>query len=124
LRRLLLEELLHRVTNTLATVIAITPQSLRTVENLKEGRQLFLWVLCAALTEAVDDKDKCDNYDRETNRGFDLVFSTVLPKVCERHRLWLCPVQEDSCGNNGRQQQRCHCISSSGHISETLLRRS
>jgi two-component sensor histidine kinase len=38
LQRLLLEELHHRVKNTLATVIAITSQSLRTAENLEEGR--------------------------------------------------------------------------------------
>jgi two-component sensor histidine kinase len=37
LQRLLLEELHHRVKNTLATVIAITSQSLRNAENLKEG---------------------------------------------------------------------------------------
>ena len=34
LQRLLLEELHHRVKNTLATVIAIASQSLRTAENL------------------------------------------------------------------------------------------
>ena len=38
LQRLLLEELHHRVKNTLATVIAITSQSLRTAETLDEGR--------------------------------------------------------------------------------------
>ena len=38
LQRLLLEELHHRVKNTLATVIAITSQSLRTAENLEQGR--------------------------------------------------------------------------------------
>lgn len=38
LERLLLEELHHRVKNTLATVIAITSQSLRNAENLDEGR--------------------------------------------------------------------------------------
>ena len=38
LQRLLLEELHHRVTNTLATVHAITSQSLRTAESLEEGR--------------------------------------------------------------------------------------
>jgi two-component sensor histidine kinase len=38
LQRLLLEELHHRVKNTLATVIAITSQSLRTAENLEKGR--------------------------------------------------------------------------------------
>ncbi len=37
LQRLLLEELHHRVKNTLATVIAITTQSLRNAPNLKEG---------------------------------------------------------------------------------------
>jgi two-component sensor histidine kinase len=37
LQRLLLEELHHRVKNTLATVIAITSQSLRSAANLKEG---------------------------------------------------------------------------------------
>lgn len=39
LQRLLLEELHHRVKNTLATVIAITSQSLRNAENLAEGRR-------------------------------------------------------------------------------------
>ena len=38
LQRLLLEELIHRVKNTLATVIGITSQSLRTAENLEQGR--------------------------------------------------------------------------------------
>ena len=38
LQRLLLRELHHRVKNTLATVIAITSQSLRTAHNLEEGR--------------------------------------------------------------------------------------
>ena len=38
LQRLLLQELHHRVKNTLATVIAITSQSLRTAKNLEEGR--------------------------------------------------------------------------------------
>lgn len=37
LQRLLLEELHHRVKNTLATVIAITSQSLRNAESLEEG---------------------------------------------------------------------------------------
>ena len=38
LQRLLLEELHHRVKNTLATVIAITSQSLRTSENMEQAR--------------------------------------------------------------------------------------
>jgi two-component sensor histidine kinase len=38
LQRLLLEELHHRVKNTLATVIGITSQSLRTADNLEDGR--------------------------------------------------------------------------------------
>lgn len=38
LQRLLLEELHHRVKNTLATVIAITSQSLRNAETLEKGR--------------------------------------------------------------------------------------
>jgi|SRR5438045_1011605 len=38
LQRLVLEELHHRVNNTLATVIAITSQSLRTAETLEQGR--------------------------------------------------------------------------------------
>ena len=38
LQRLLLEELHHRVKNTLATVIAITSQSLRNAASLEEGR--------------------------------------------------------------------------------------
>jgi two-component sensor histidine kinase len=39
LQRVLLEELHHRVKNTLAIVIAITSQSLRTAESLEHGRQ-------------------------------------------------------------------------------------
>ena len=39
LQRLLLEELHHRVKNTLATVLAITSQSLRTAESLEHGKQ-------------------------------------------------------------------------------------
>lgn len=38
LQHLLLEELHHRVKNTLATVIAITSQSLRTAKSLEKGR--------------------------------------------------------------------------------------
>lgn len=38
LQRLLLEELHHRVKNSLATVIGITSQTLRTAENLEQGR--------------------------------------------------------------------------------------
>jgi two-component sensor histidine kinase len=38
LQRLLLEELHHRVKNTLATVIAITSQSLRNAASLEDGR--------------------------------------------------------------------------------------
>src|SRR3954470_23519262 len=38
LQHLLLEELHHRVKNTLATVISITSQSLRTAETLEQGR--------------------------------------------------------------------------------------
>jgi PAS domain S-box-containing protein len=38
LQRLLLEELHHRVKNTLAIVIGITSQTLRTAEDLKQGR--------------------------------------------------------------------------------------
>jgi two-component sensor histidine kinase len=38
LQHLLLEELHHRVKNTLATVIGITSQSLRTAVNLEQGR--------------------------------------------------------------------------------------
>ena len=39
LQRVLLEELHHRVKNTLATVLAITSQSLRTAESLEHGRK-------------------------------------------------------------------------------------
>jgi two-component sensor histidine kinase len=38
LQHLLLEELHHRAKNTLATIIAITSQSLRTAETLEQGR--------------------------------------------------------------------------------------
>ena len=39
LQRLLLEELHHRVKNSLATVIAITSQSLRTATSIEHGAQ-------------------------------------------------------------------------------------
>ena len=39
LQRLLLEELHHRVKNTVATVMAITSQTLRSAENLAQGQQ-------------------------------------------------------------------------------------
>lgn len=39
IQRLVLEELHHRVKNTLATVMAITSQSLRTAKSLEDGRQ-------------------------------------------------------------------------------------
>jgi len=39
LQRILLEELHHRVKNTLATVMAIASQSLRTAESTEHGRQ-------------------------------------------------------------------------------------
>lgn len=47
LQRLLLEELHHRVKNTLATVIAITTQSLRNAANLKEGSEAVEFRLVA-----------------------------------------------------------------------------
>jgi two-component sensor histidine kinase len=42
LQRLLLEELHHRVKNTLATVIAITSQTLRTAKDLEHGQQAVI----------------------------------------------------------------------------------
>src|SRR6185436_11497667 len=39
LQRLLFEELHHRVKNTLATVMAITSQSLRTADSLEHGNR-------------------------------------------------------------------------------------
>jgi two-component sensor histidine kinase len=39
LQRIILEELHHRVKNTLATVVAITSQSLRTAKSLEHGRE-------------------------------------------------------------------------------------
>jgi two-component sensor histidine kinase len=53
LQRLLLEELHHRVKNTLTTVIAITSQSLRSADNLKDGR-LAVESRLAALGRAHD----------------------------------------------------------------------
>jgi two-component sensor histidine kinase len=53
LQRLLLEELHHRVKNTLATVIAITSQSLRTAGSLEQGR-LAVESRLAALGRAHD----------------------------------------------------------------------
>ena len=53
LQHLLLEELHHRVKNTLATVIAITSQSLRTAETLEQGR-LAVESRLAALGRAHD----------------------------------------------------------------------
>ena len=42
LQRLMLEELHHRIKNTLATVIAITSQSLRTATSIENGRQAVI----------------------------------------------------------------------------------
>lgn len=53
LQHLLLEELHHRVKNTLATVIAITSQSLRTAETLQQG-QLAVESRLVALGRAHD----------------------------------------------------------------------
>ncbi len=48
LQRLLLEELHHRVKNTLATVIGITSQSLRTADSLEDGHlPNAVWFLAA-----------------------------------------------------------------------------
>lgn len=47
LQRLLLEELHHKVKNTLATVLAITTQSLRSAESLEKGRQAVEFRLLA-----------------------------------------------------------------------------
>lgn len=47
LQRLLLEELHHRVKNTLATVIAITSQSLKNATSMEQGRQAIAHRLIA-----------------------------------------------------------------------------
>ncbi len=47
LQRLLLEELHHKVKNTLATVMAITTQSLRTATSLEHGREAIEYRLLA-----------------------------------------------------------------------------
>jgi two-component sensor histidine kinase len=47
LQRIVLEELHHRVKNTLANVLAITSQSLRTAESLEHGRQAIEFRLLA-----------------------------------------------------------------------------
>jgi two-component sensor histidine kinase len=47
LQRLLLEELHHRVKNTLATVMAITSQSLRNATNMEQGREAIAHRLIA-----------------------------------------------------------------------------
>ncbi len=47
LQRLLLEELHHRVKNTLATVMAITSQSLRNATSMEEGREAIAHRLIA-----------------------------------------------------------------------------
>ena len=46
LQRLLLEELHRRVKNTLATVMAITSQSLRAAKSMENGRRRRLRLLC------------------------------------------------------------------------------
>src|SRR5687767_7449215 len=53
LQRLLVEELHHRVKNTLATVMAITSQTLRTADTLESGR-LAVESRLAALGRAHD----------------------------------------------------------------------
>ena len=47
LQRLVLEELHHRVQNTLAMVMAITSQSLRTAKNLNDGKEAIEYRLRA-----------------------------------------------------------------------------
>lgn len=47
LQRLLLEELHHRVKNTLATVMAITSQSLRAANSVEDGRRAIEYRLVA-----------------------------------------------------------------------------
>jgi two-component sensor histidine kinase len=47
LQRIVMEEMHHRVKNTLATVMAITTQSLRTAESLEHGRQAIEFRLLA-----------------------------------------------------------------------------
>src|SRR5258708_14582741 len=47
LQRLLLEELHHRVKNTLATVMAITSQSLKNATSMEQGREAIAHRLVA-----------------------------------------------------------------------------
>jgi len=109
LQRLLLEELHHRVKNTLATVMAIMSQSLRAANSLEDGRRaiehrlvalgrahdLLLdtnWTstpLAAILKIATDPFDTSDvnrffvqSSDIEVNSGAVLPLAMVLNELC------------------------------------------
>jgi two-component sensor histidine kinase len=109
LQRLLVEELHHRVKNTLAMVMAITSQSLRTADSIEHGRQaieqrlmalgrvhdLLLktsWTsakLAAILKTALDPFDKSgggrffvQSSDIEVSSGAVLPLAMVLNELC------------------------------------------
>jgi two-component sensor histidine kinase len=91
LQRLLLEELHHRVKNTLATVMAITSQSLRTAKNLKDGKEaiehrllalgrvhdLLLQTNWASARLAAIVKAATDPFDRESGGRFIVQSSNI-----------------------------------------------
>lgn len=91
LQRLVLEELHHRVKNTLATVMAITSQSLRTAKSLEDGRQaiehrlmalgrvhdLLLQTNWTSARLAAIVKAATDPFDRESGGRFTVQSSNI-----------------------------------------------
>ena len=91
LQRLVLEELHHRVKNTLATVMAITSQSLRTAKSLEDGKQaiehrllalgrvhdLLLQTNWTSARLATIVKAATDPFDRESGGRFTVQSSNI-----------------------------------------------
>lgn len=91
IQRLVLEELHHRVKNTLATVMAITSQSLRTAKSLEDGRQaiehrlmalgrvhdLLLQTNWTSARLAAIVKAATDPFDRESGGRFTVQSSNI-----------------------------------------------
>jgi two-component sensor histidine kinase len=91
IQRLVLEELHHRVKNTLATVMAITSQSLRTAKSLEDGRQaidhrlmalgrvhdLLLQTNWTSARLAAIVKAATDPFDRESGGRFTVQSSSI-----------------------------------------------
>lgn len=91
IQRLVLEELHHRVKNTLATVMAITSQSLRTAKSLEDGRRaiehrlmalgrvhdLLLQTNWTSARLAAIVKAATDPFDRESGGRFTVQSSNI-----------------------------------------------